>query len=82
MPSYGSRPARRPGTMPAPLRWLLRLNPIQSWLVVMAVVLGLSMLGLRPLAVLIAIAWTAFALFTWFSPTIRRKLSQLRRPPY
>lgn len=82
MPSYGHRPARRSGAMPAPLRWLLQLNPIQSWLVVMAVVVGLSMIGLRPLAILIAIAWSAFALFTWFSPTIRRKLAQLRRPPY
>jgi hypothetical protein len=76
---YGRRPARSGGALPAPLRWLLGLNPLQSWLVVMAIVVGLSLLNLRVLALVVAIAWSAYALFTWFSPSLRRRLAQLRR---
>lgn len=81
MSYYDRRPARTGGSpLLAPLRWLLRMHPLQSWLVVMAVILGLSMLGLRPLALLIAVGWTGYAIFTWLSPKVRaRARSWLRR---
>ncbi|QSB17587.1 hypothetical protein JQS43_18660 [Natronosporangium hydrolyticum] len=74
----GADPARREG-MPAAVRrpwhWLTRrLNPLQSWLVVMAVIVGLSLLGLRLLALAVAVAWSAYAVFTWLRPSARRRL--------
>lgn len=62
-----------------PLRWLTQLGPLQSWLVVMAVIVGLSMVGLRPLAWLVALAWLGYAAYTWFKPTLRRWLYRRRR---
>lgn len=62
----------------SPVRWLIRAHPLQSWLVVMAVILGLSMLQLRPLALLIAVGWTGYAVFTWVSPSLRRRLRRWR----
>jgi hypothetical protein len=62
----------------APVRRLIRLNPLQSWLVVMAVIVGLSMIGLRPIALLVAVGWTAFAVYTWLSPSLRQKLRRWR----
>lgn len=56
----------------------MRLHPLQSWLVVMAVIVGLSLFGLRPLAFLVAIAWAAYAVSTWLSPSIRRRLRRWR----
>lgn len=85
-PSYGRssyydrRPSRRglSGTLLAPVRWLLRLPPLQSWLVVMAVILGLSWLGLRPLAILVAVVWLGYAVYTWVAPSWRRGRSRWR----
>jgi hypothetical protein len=72
---YDRRPAGT-GRSPllAPVRWLQRMHPLQSWLVVMAVIVGLSMLGLRLLALLIAVGWTGYAIFTWLSPRVRAQL--------
>jgi hypothetical protein len=78
---YDRRPARTRGAARAlwsPVRWLVRLPPLQSWLVVMAVILGLSLLGLRPLAWLLAVGWTAYAVSTWVSPAVRRRLRRWR----
>lgn len=82
-PRYGYRPART-GSWSQALRrpwwWLTRrLNPLQSWLVVMGVIVGLSLLGQRVLALLVAVAWTAYAAYTWFAPSVRRWLGKLRR---
>lgn len=60
-------------------RWLARLNPMQSWLVVMGVIVGLSLIGLRLLAVLVAVGWTGYAAYTWFAPSVRRRLHRFRR---
>jgi hypothetical protein len=46
---------------------------LQSWLVVMAVIIGLSWLGLRVLALALAVGWTAYAIYTWVSPSRRRR---------
>jgi hypothetical protein len=46
---------------------------LQSWLVVMAVIIGLSWLGLRVLALVVAVGWTAYAIYTWVSPSRRRR---------
>jgi hypothetical protein len=46
---------------------------MQSWLIVMAVILGLSLIGLRFLALLVALGWTAYAIYTWVSPSWRRR---------
>lgn len=79
---YERRPARRGGLIRLvrrPGRWLVRLHPLQSWLVVMAVIVGLSMLRLRVLALLVAVGWTAYAAYTWLSPAARRRLRRFRR---
>lgn len=65
------RPARRGAVHP--LRWLTRLHPLQSWLVVMAVIIGLNLLRLRPLAVVVALAWLGYAAYTWIAPVLRRQ---------
>lgn len=82
---YGRPPARSGGslrTLLAPLRWLVRRHPLQSWLVVMAVIVGLSLIGLRVLALLVAVGWTGYAVYTWLSPAargrVRRRLSRWR----
>lgn len=68
-------PTRRTSDQPSmnPLRWLVNLGPLKSWLVVMAVIIGLSLLGLRVLAWVVALSWLAYALYTWVAPH--------RRPP-
>jgi hypothetical protein len=73
---YGRRPTRAQlavRTLMSPIRRLVRLHPLQSWLVVMAVIVGLSLIGLRFLAFLLAIGWTAYAVYTWVSPSWRRR---------
>ncbi|HEY8471292.1 MAG TPA: hypothetical protein VIL37_01495 [Natronosporangium sp.] len=55
----------------APIRWLTRLHPLTSWLVVMGVIVGLSLLRLRWLALLVAVSWTAYAIYTWIAPARR-----------
>jgi hypothetical protein len=73
---YGRRPTRTRlavRTLLSPIRRLVRLHPLQSWLVVMAVIVGLSLLGLRFLALLVAVSWTAYAVYTWVSPSWRRR---------
>jgi hypothetical protein len=73
------RPSRYPvrrqwlPTLMSPVRWLVRLHPLQSWLVVMAVIVGLSLLRLRWLALAVAIGWTAYAIYTWVRPSRRRR---------
>lgn len=78
---YGGRSTRTRDLirrLGAPVRRLVRLHPLQSWLVVMAVIVGLSLIGLRVLALLVAVGWTAYAVYTWLSPSARRRLR--RRP--
>jgi len=72
------RPAARGGVIRA-LRWLVRLPPLRSWLLVMSVIVGLSLLGLRPVAFLVAVAWSAYAVFTWLSPSVRYRLGRWSR---
>jgi len=60
-------------TLMSPVRRLVRLHPLQSWLVVMAIILGLSLLGLRFLALVVAIGWTSYAIYTWIRPSLRRR---------
>lgn len=57
-----------------PFRWLARANPLTSWLVVMAVIVGLTFIGLGRLAVAVALVWTGYAVYTWLRPSIRRRL--------
>jgi hypothetical protein len=66
---------RRSRTLLSPIRWLVRLHPLKSWLVVMAVIIGLGWLGLRQVALLVAVGWTAYAIYTWVSPSRRRRHS-------
>jgi hypothetical protein len=67
-------PSRRPPDQPSvnPLRWLVNLGPLKSWLVVMAIIIGLNLLGLRLLAWVVALTWLAYAAYTWIAPHIRR----------
>ena len=69
---YDRRPRPLTRRLLSPIRWLVRLHPLQSWLVVMAVIIGLSWLGFRMLALLVAVGWTAYAVYTWVSPSRRR----------
>ncbi|GAB3970288.1 hypothetical protein V1634_23165 [Plantactinospora veratri] len=41
------------------------------WLLVLAVVIALNALRLRPLATAVAIAWLGYCLWTWFRPRPR-----------
>ena len=42
------------------------------WLTVLAVVLLLSALRMRPLATAVSLGWLAWCVWTWFRPTGRR----------
>jgi hypothetical protein len=69
------QPSRRQPDRPSvnPLRWLVNLGPLKSWLVVMGVIIGLNLVGLRPLAWLVALSWLAYAAYTWIAPPARRR---------
>lgn len=80
-PSYDNRPTPAGGftrTLLRPVKWLVGLHPLQSWLIVMAIIIGLTWVGLRPLAMLVALAWLGFAVLTWVSPRLRRNLARWR----
>lgn len=66
-------PYRRRSPLRSPIRWLLRLHPLTAWLVVMGVIVGLSLLRLRWLALAVAVTWTGYAIYTWVSPSRRRR---------
>jgi hypothetical protein len=55
---------------------LVGLHPLTSWLVVMALIVTLSLLRLRVLALVVGGSWTAVAIYNWGSPSPRRQ----RRP--
>ncbi len=42
------------------------------WLTVLAVVVTLSALKLRPLAVAVSLGWLAYCVYTWVRPARRR----------
>ncbi len=42
------------------------------WLTVLAVVIALSALKLRPLALAVSLAWLAYCVWTWIRPARRR----------
>ncbi|HEX8630718.1 MAG TPA: hypothetical protein VF755_21375 [Catenuloplanes sp.] len=42
------------------------------WLTVLAIVLVLSALRLRPLALAVSVAWLAYCVWTWVRPGRRR----------
>lgn len=72
-PSRAGWPLARAGW-----RWLTRLHPLHSWLLVMGVILVLGMIGLRPLALVVAIGWTGYAAFTWLSPAVQARVRRFR----
>ena len=47
------------------------------WLVVLAVILALNALRLRPLATVVALGWLGYCVWTWVRPARTR---QRRRP--
>ncbi|MGC7095682.1 tetratricopeptide repeat protein [Amycolatopsis lurida] len=57
-----------------PLAPLNRFGPIKTWIGVIVLIFCLRMLGLTPLAVLLGVAWFAYALYSWFAPTLVRRL--------
>ena len=42
------------------------------WLAVLAVIVALNLLRLRPLAAAVAMAWLAYCVYTWVRPGRRR----------
>jgi hypothetical protein len=42
------------------------------WLTVIAVIIALNALRLRPLAAAVAVGWLAYCLYTWLRPTSPR----------
>jgi hypothetical protein len=43
------------------------------WLVVLAVIIALSALRLRPLATMVAIGWLGYCVWTWVRPARTRR---------
>ena len=50
------------------------------WLAVLALVLALNALRLRPLAAAVSIAWLAWCIYTWVRPNRARNVDQADRP--
>ncbi|MEV1288686.1 hypothetical protein [Micromonospora sp. NPDC049679] len=44
------------------------MKPFVPWLIVLAVIITLNALKLRPLATAIAVAWLAYCVWTWVRP--------------
>ncbi|TDO47754.1 tetratricopeptide repeat protein [Kribbella sp. VKM Ac-2527] len=56
-----------------PLRPFQRFNPLVIWVGAVAVIYGLRLAGLAPLAALAAISWFAFCVYSWVAPPLLRR---------
>jgi len=56
-----------------PLRPFQRFNPLVVWIGAVAIIYGLRFAGLRPLAILFAIGWFAFCIYSWVAPPLVRR---------
>ncbi len=59
-----------------PLRPFQRFNPLVVWIAAVAIIYGLRIAGLRPLAIVFAIGWLAFCIYSWVVPPLRTPLAQ------
>jgi hypothetical protein len=48
------------------------VKPFIPWLTVLAVVIALNALRLRPLAAAVAVAWLIYCVWTWVRPKARK----------
>jgi len=46
------------------------------WLAVLGLIIALNALHLRPLAVIVSIAWLAWCVYTWVRPTRSRNTNR------
>lgn len=56
-----------------PLRPFQLVNPLVVWIGAVAIIYGLRAAGLRPLAVVAAIAWFGFCIYSWVAPPLLRR---------
>ena len=56
-----------------PLRPFQRFNPLVVWIAAVAVIYGLRLAGLRPLAAVVAIGWFGFCIYSWVAPPLLRR---------
>ncbi|ADB32434.1 Tetratricopeptide domain protein [Kribbella flavida DSM 17836] len=56
-----------------PLRPFQRFNPLAVWIGAVAVIYGLRLLGLAPLAFVAAIGWFGFCVYSWVVPPLLRR---------
>jgi Flp pilus assembly protein TadD len=57
-----------------PLRPFQRFNPLVVWVGAVAVIYGLRLLGLGPLAFVAAIGWFGFCVYSWVAPPLVRRM--------
>lgn len=57
-----------------PLRPFQRFNPLVVWIGAVAVIYGLRLVGLGPLAFVVAIGWFGFCVYSWVAPPLVRKM--------
>jgi hypothetical protein len=57
------------------------VKPFIPWLTVLAVVIALNALRLRPLAAAVAIAWLVYCVWTWVRPRKPDRAAPDRHPP-
>ncbi len=56
-----------------PLRPFQRFNPLVVWIGAVAIIYGLRIAGLAPLAFLFAIGWFGFCIYSWVAPPLLRR---------
>ncbi|MEV6286456.1 tetratricopeptide repeat protein [Kribbella sp. NPDC051770] len=56
-----------------PLRPFQRFNPLMVWIGAVVVIYGLRLAGLRPLALVAAVAWFGFCIYSWVAPPLLRR---------
>ncbi|TWD84296.1 tetratricopeptide repeat protein [Kribbella amoyensis] len=56
-----------------PLRPFQRFNPLVIWIAAVAVIYGLRLAGLAPLAAVVAVGWFGFCVYSWVAPPLLRR---------
>jgi tetratricopeptide (TPR) repeat protein len=61
-----------------PLRPIERFGAIKVWLVVIAAIFGLRVIGLTPLAAALGLFWLVFCVYSWVVPPLVRRVMMRR----
>ena len=62
-----------------PLRPLIRLGTVKSWLIAVAIMFGLRFAGLNTLGLIAAVVWVSLCVYSWIVPPLLRKWIFRRR---